>query len=90
MEAKGERVCCHNVSQIRKDNTVTSQEMFANAQVRNSRVSCRMVNYLKSEHRIERVKKTVMLIITIAVEALFKKPLLCARQCVRHFMYVIA
>lgn len=48
----------------------------------------RMVNYLQSEHRVERIEMIVMLI-TIAAVAALKKFLLCAGHCVEHLIFAL-
>ena len=37
MSASWGRICCHKVNQIGEENYVTSQAMFSDAQVQNSR-----------------------------------------------------
>lgn len=57
MSANWDRIGCHKISRIGEEKYVTSQEMISKAQGQTSKTSlhCRMVNYLKSEQRVERL-----------------------------------
>lgn len=85
---------CVATKSIRSEKKIlkTSQEMFSNAPSAEiwdeSSLHHRMVSYLQSEPRVERIEMIVMLITIAAVPAL-KKLLLCAGHCVEHLIFAL-